>query len=95
MQLKLAKAIKTINRENVVTGSQIRAARSLLRWTVQDLATRSRVSLASIHRAEQTDDVPNLRDRTLSDLKRTFEEAGIEFIGSAIDRPGVRLNSKS
>jgi hypothetical protein len=27
----------------------------------------------------------------LSDLKRAFEEAGVEFIGSPDDRPGVRF----
>ena len=35
--------------------------------------------------------VPNSHVKTLEALRRAFEEAGIEFIGSPDDAPGVRL----
>jgi len=34
---------------------------------------------------------PTAQARTLSDLKRAFEEAGVEFIGTPDEKPGVRL----
>jgi hypothetical protein len=37
--------------------------------------------------------VPNTQGRTLLDLKRAFEDAGVEFIGTPEDDPGVRLKS--
>jgi hypothetical protein len=35
-----------------LTGAQIRAARSLIRWTAEDLAAASALSVATIRRAE-------------------------------------------
>jgi transcriptional regulator with XRE-family HTH domain len=78
----------------VIGGAQVRAARSLLRWTVQDLAEKSKVSLPTIHRLEQHDGVPPVRERTLHDIVRAFEEAGVEFIGSP-EEPGVILRRKA
>ncbi len=77
----------------MIGGAQVRAARSLLRWTVQDLAERSKVSLPTIHRLEQHDGAPPVRERTLHDIVRAFEEAGIEFIGTP-DEPGVILRRR-
>jgi hypothetical protein len=34
-----------------ITGSQIRAARALIRWTAEDLAGESKVGIATIRRA--------------------------------------------
>lgn len=78
----------------MITGAQVRAARALLRWTVQSLADASKVSLPTLHRLEQHDGVPPVRERTLHDVKRAFEEAGVEFIGSPEDGPGVRIKPK-
>ncbi len=75
----------------MITAAQIRAARALLRWTGQDTATKSGVSLPTIKRLEQLDGVPPSRSQTLLDLQRAFEAAGVEFIGSPDDGPGVRL----
>ena len=38
-----------------LTSAQIRAARSLIRWSAEDLAARSSLSVATIRRAELTD----------------------------------------
>ncbi len=91
MIVKLSKHRNTVNRDSVITGAQVRAARALLRWTVQKLSEESRVSLPTLHRLEQHDAVPPVRERTLVDVKRALEEAGVEFIGSPDDKPGVRF----
>jgi transcriptional regulator with XRE-family HTH domain len=93
MIVKLSKHRNTVNRDSVITGAQVRAARALLRWTVQKLSEESRVSLPTLHRLEQHDAVPPVRERTLVDVKRALEEAGVEFIGSPDDKPGVRFKS--
>jgi transcriptional regulator with XRE-family HTH domain len=75
----------------VITGAQIRAARSLLRWSAEQTAEIVGVSRKTIERLEQFDDIPPSRSQTLSDLQKAFEEAGIEFVGSPGEGPGVRL----
>ena len=77
----------------LITSEQIRAARALLRWSSQDLADRSGVGVATIKRMEVMDGVPTGQVRTLATLKACLEEAGIEFIGTPEERPGVRLKS--
>lgn len=75
----------------MLTGLQIRAARSGLRWSVIDLAERSGVAVRTIKRLEPVDGVPPSRTSTLMDIQRAFEAAGIEFIGSPEDGPGIRI----
>jgi hypothetical protein len=57
-------------------------------------AEKSGVARNTIQRLESFDDVPPSRTQSLIDLRRAFEEAGIEFIGSPGDGPGVRLWKK-
>ena len=78
----------------MITGAQIRAARGLLAWTASDLADRVGLARHTIQRLEQTDGLPASRSHTLADIKRVFEEAGVEFIGTPEDGPGVRLRPK-
>jgi hypothetical protein len=47
--------------------------------------------LRTIQRFELVDDVPPSRSSTLRDVKAALETAGIQFIGSPTDRPGIRL----
>jgi len=77
----------------MICGAQIRAARGLVKWTAADLAERSGTNRFTIQRLEQVDGIPPSRSQTLIDLKRAFEDAGVEFIGSPQDGPGVRLRS--
>ena len=65
------------------TASQLRAARALARWTMEELAARSGVSLRTIQRCESAEDVPEVGTRTLLRLVRAFEAAGIEFLQNA------------
>ncbi len=76
-----------------ITSAQIRAARALLRWSSQKLSEVSGVGTATIKRMEVMDGVPSGNVRTLSAIQATLEKAGVEFIGSPVDAPGVRLRS--
>jgi predicted transcriptional regulator len=75
----------------MLAGCQIRAARAALNITARELAARAGVSLPTIQRLEAVDDVPPSRSSTLIDVRTALESAGIEFIGTPTDRPGIRL----
>ena len=75
----------------MITSSQIRAARALLKWSAEMLSDKSGVGAATIQRYEVSEGVPNANVRTLTIIKKTLEEAGIEFIGEPDKNPGVRL----
>lgn len=75
----------------MLSSCQIRAARALLRWSADDLAKSSGVGVATIRRIELADGIPSSNARTLESLKKALEAAGVEFIGTPDDRPGVRL----
>ncbi len=71
----------------------MRAARALLRWSAANLSERSSVGTATIQRMEVMDGVPAGNVKTLVAIQQALEDAGIEFIGSPDDGPGVRLRS--
>ena len=91
---------KTILKESLyilkelITSEQIRAARAFLRWSASDLADSSGVSTATIKRLEVMRGTPAGQIRTLTAIKQALEAAGIEFVGSPEDAPGVRLKTK-
>jgi predicted transcriptional regulator len=75
----------------VISGAQIKAARSLLGESSRELASRSGVSWATIKRFEETRAIPRSRSGTLERVQRALEDAGIRFSGDPIRSPGVRL----
>jgi transcriptional regulator with XRE-family HTH domain len=75
----------------MISTGQIRAARALLRWTAQELAEAAGIGVATIRRMEVIDGVPDGQVKTLSAIQDALERAGIEFVGSPSDAPGVRL----
>jgi len=75
----------------MISVSQIRAARAMLRWTAQDLADAAGVGITTIRRMDVMDGVPIVNVKTLLALKAALEAAGVEFVGTPDDRPGVRL----
>ena len=79
----------------MITSAQIRAARGLLDWSRKDLADHSGVSFASMMRLESFDGVPSSNVRTLEAIKKAFEDAGIEFIGTPELGAGVRWKIKN
>jgi DNA-binding Xre family transcriptional regulator len=76
-----------------ITSAQIRAGRALIRWSSADLSENSGVGTATIKRLEVMDGVPSGQVRTLLAIKEALESAGIEFVGSPDDSPGVRLKT--
>ena len=75
----------------MITSSQLRAARALLKITAFDLASISGVGISTIKRFELSEGVPSGNIKTIDALKKALEKTGIEFIGTPDDRPGVRL----
>ena len=63
----------------------------MLRWTAQDLAHAAGVGITTIRRLDVMDGVPIVNMKTLMALKAALESAGVEFVGTPDDQPGVRL----
>ncbi len=78
----------------MITGLQIKAARALLRMSAADLAKKAGVSLSTIQRLERFDGVPAAHMSSISPLYEVFLQAGIVFLGSPGEDPGVRLRTK-
>jgi transcriptional regulator with XRE-family HTH domain len=79
-----------------ITSDQVRAGKAMLRWSGEDLASAAGVSLSSIRRVEASFGVPESQNmKTLLAIKTALEVAGIEFIGTPEDAPGVRLKKIS
>lgn len=77
---------------STITGRQIRAARGLLGWSAREAAEQSGLSLPTVQRLEKYEGLsPTVQNRTIEDLRRAFEAAGIEFIGTPDNGPGVKL----
>jgi transcriptional regulator with XRE-family HTH domain len=77
----------------LITSAQIRAARGLLNWSRRELAEKSGVGFSSLLRLESFDGIPSSNVKTLEALKKAFEEAGVEFIGTPESGAGVRWRS--
>ena len=77
-----------------ITSEQIRAAKAIIRWSGEDLAQAAGVSLSSIRRIEAASGIPKAQNmKTVLAIKDALEAAGVDFIGSSDDRPGVRLKN--
>ena len=74
-----------------LTSAQIRAARSLIRWSAEDLARESSLSVATIRRAELADGETSMTAANNLAVRRALEAAGVEFIDENGGGPGVRL----
>jgi hypothetical protein len=75
----------------LITSSQIRAARALLRWSSNDLSEKSGVGTATIKRLEVMPGVPSGHTKTLVAIKAALENAGVEFLGTPENGAGVRF----
>ena len=78
-----------------LSSAQIRAARALLRWNAEELARQSLLSVATIRRAELTEDETSLTAANDLAVRRALEAAGIEFINENGGGPGVRLRKRT
>ena len=77
----------------MLTPAQLRAARSLVDWTRDDLAVKSGVFANTIKNFESGTSDPKLS--TLHKWRRALEEAGVLFIDpDERGGPGVRLRAR-
>jgi hypothetical protein len=77
-----------------LNSAQLRAARSLIRWRAEDLARESAVGVATIRRAELTEDETSMTAANDLAVRRALEAAGVEFIDENGGGPGVRLRKR-
>ena len=77
-----------------LTGFQIRAARALVKWSADDLARRSSVSLRTIRRAELAERQTMMTAPNELAIRQALESAGVEFIDENGGGPGVRLRKR-
>jgi transcriptional regulator with XRE-family HTH domain len=78
-------------RPKALIPAQIRAARALLHWSAEDLARESAVGLATIRRAENSQNETSMNVPNDLAVRRALEAAGVEFIDEDGGGPGVRL----
>ncbi|MCO6389438.1 transcriptional regulator [Aliihoeflea aestuarii] len=78
-----------------ITGAQIRAARALLRWRADDLASEANIGVATVRRAEQEDGPVSMTSANAAAIKRALESSGVIFINDDDQGPGVRLRKDS
>lgn len=79
----------------MIVGAQIRAARALVRWTVEDLAKSAKVGVMTVRRAEASDGPPSMLLNNMAAIRAALEAAGVEFIAENGGGPGVRLRKTS
>jgi ribosome-binding protein aMBF1 (putative translation factor) len=79
----------------MLVSAQIRAARALLRWSAEDLATESSLGVTTIRRAELTEQETSLTVANDLAVRRALEAAGVVFIDeNGQFGPGVRLRKR-
>jgi transcriptional regulator with XRE-family HTH domain len=78
-----------------LSSAQIRAARALIRWSAEDLANETALSVTTIRRAELTEGETSLTSANDRAIRQALERAGVEFIDENGGGPGVRLCSAS
>jgi PAS domain-containing protein len=73
-----------------LTGAQIRGARGILNWSVRDLALAARISVAVLRRLEGCDGCAKGDPSPITAVRQALETAGVEFVTTALGKPGVR-----
>ena len=76
---------RSLSEKGDICPEQLKAARSLLDWSQEDLSQKSGYSLATINNIERGQ--YNAHSTTMADIVQTFEQAGVQFI----DGPGVKI----
>jgi transcriptional regulator with XRE-family HTH domain len=76
---------------NDFSTEQIKAARMLLGWDQSQLAMAAGVGIATVKRIETGKGIVQSTARITDKIRMALQDAGIEFLGSPNDMPGVRL----
>jgi hypothetical protein len=77
-----------------LTAPQLKAARQLVGWSAETLATKAGVGVVTIRRAEVSQEFINkMKRETTSKVVRTLQRAGVVlFARDTFGGPGVRLS---
>jgi transcriptional regulator with XRE-family HTH domain len=81
------------SRAPAISPAQLRAARSWLYWTQDELAEKSGVSKRTIA-AYETNNTASAHERTLVTLRATLEKAGVEFEFDGLIAIGIRVRGR-
>jgi predicted transcriptional regulator len=73
---------------------QLKAARTLVGWSQEELASAAGISLPTIKRLEAAEGWLGGRQTTAQKIKAALEKAGIQFIDENGGGPGVRLRKR-
>ncbi|HLM39406.1 MAG TPA: helix-turn-helix transcriptional regulator [Microvirga sp.] len=76
----------------MLTPAQSRAARALIDWSQEELATASHLGLSTVRDFEKGRRVPT--HNNLVAIRRALEEAGVQFIPENGGGAGVRLRKQ-
>lgn len=89
----MAKIISTVLFKGMITPSQCRAARGLIKWSQQQLAEAAGVGIVTIRQFENDQAAP--RSATMQVIERALYEQGVTFLaqGEPATGPGVVLRS--
>src|SRR5215208_6838503 len=79
----------------IITGSQLRAARALVRLSPDKMAESSQVAVATITDAEAEDGPVSVTAADARAMRLALEKAGIEFIAENGGGAGVRFAKPS
>lgn len=77
-----------------VSVRQLKAARTLIGWSQQELASAADVSLPTIKRLEAAAGWLGGRQTTAHKIQTALEKAGVQFIEENGGGPGVRLRKR-
>jgi transcriptional regulator with XRE-family HTH domain len=78
----------------MLTGVQVRMARVALNMSADTLAEKAGVASKTIRRIESAEGIPTSSAKTIASIQTALETAGIEFIGSPEDAPGIRIHPR-
>lgn len=73
----------------MLTGRQLRAARSLIGWSQDQLADRAIVAVGTIRRLEAIDGEANCTTSIMRKISETLQAAGVQWDSNG--GPGVRF----
>ncbi len=88
--------VRTLSPKSILKVSirQVKAARALLAWSQEQLATEADVSIPTIKRPEAQDWPLGGRSEAGGKIRKALESAGVEFIAENGGGPGVRLRKR-
>jgi transcriptional regulator with XRE-family HTH domain len=73
---------------------QLKAARTLINWSQEELASAAGISLPTIKRLEAADGLLGGRETTAQKIRNALKKGGVEFIDENGGGPGVRLRNR-